>query len=110
MSSGGLLAHEIPDFRRALVRYAARNDWCTSGRHFVDDAYVEITVEGESKSARDRSRGHHQYIGLWGCRVLIEVDGRVAGHHPGRSVIRLFHQLEALEYSEAVLLIDNHHA
>ena len=89
-----LLADEVPDVGGALVGGAAGDDGRAAGRHLVDDADVEIAVEGEGERARDGRRGHGEDVGVGD-------DAVGAG---------LAHQLEALLDAEAVLLVDDDQA
>ena len=81
-----LLAHEVPDIVGALLGHATRDDGGASGRQLVENADIEIAVERKGKRARNRSCRHHQHVGF--------------------GLIRLLHQLEALQHAEAVLLIN----
>src|SRR5438128_1307423 len=103
-----LLANKVPDVGRAFVRYPACNDRSASRRHLVEDTDVEIAVKRKSESARDGSGGHDQNVGLSGNgRAAL---GRTAGGgrpHVASAWI-LLHQLEALQHTEPVLLINYH--
>jgi hypothetical protein len=92
---GDLFAHELPDFGGALFGGAAGDDGRAAGRHLVDDADVEVAVEGERERARDGRRGHGR--GRRGSTTLPSASG-------------LLHQLEALLHAEAVLLVDDDEA
>ena len=64
MSGGDLLAHEVPDFSRALVGDAARDDGRAAGRQFVEDTEVEVAVERQRQRSGDRRGGHDENVGL----------------------------------------------
>ena len=61
------LAHEIDlflekaiDLLDSVLRYVFGDNRLASGRHLVDDRYIEIAVQSQRQSARDWRRGHHQ--------------------------------------------------
>ncbi len=64
VSGGNLFAHELPDFIGPVIGDAAGDDGRPPGRHFIEDADVEIAVERQCESARDGSGGHDQDVGL----------------------------------------------
>ena len=120
MAGGDLLAYELPDFVGAIVGDAAGDDGGAAGRHFVEDADVEVAVEGQGQGARDGSGGHDQDVGLAeSCRALL---GRRTSLSAGGEGVRPYvavaasivcgflHQLEALHHAEAVLFVDDHQA
>ncbi len=89
MALRDLLADEGPDFLAAVVADLAGDDGRAAGRQLVENAQVQVAVERKRERARDGRRGHDEDVGL----------GAV-----------FFHQAEALEDAEAVLLIDDDEA
>src|SRR5664279_2186650 len=87
-SCSDLFAHELPDFLRALIADAPRGDGRASRRKLIQDAGVEIAVQGEREGAGNRRGRHHQHVGL--------------------GFVRLLHQAEALQYAEAMLFVHDH--
>ena len=85
-----LLAHEIPDIFGTLAGNTTGDDGRAAGRQLVEDADVEIAIEREREGARNGRGGHDQHVGL--------------------RLVRLLHQLEALQNAEAVLLVDDDEA
>ena len=91
LPGGDQFAQKAPDLVGALVGHAAGDDRGPAGRQLVDDADVEIAVEGERQRARDGRCGHHQHVGM-------------------RLAALFLHQLHALQHAEAVLLVDDDQA
>ena len=60
-------------------------DRFAAGRHLIDHRNIQIAIDGEGQCPGNRSRGHHQNVGIFGLR----------------------NQLQALHHAEAVLLIDD---
>ena len=89
-----LLADEVPDFGGAGLGHAAGGDGPASGWELVDDAGVEVAVDGEGESAGDGRCCHDENIGF----------GRFA---VGAGFA---HEFEALLHAEAVLFVDDDEA
>ena len=91
-SGGNLFSQKRPDFIRTLVRDAPGHDGRATGRKLVEDADIQVAVKRERQRARNRGGGHDQRVRF--------------GIISFRSVFRrFFHQLEALQHAEAMLLI-----
>ena len=81
------VSNELPDVFCPLVGDLAGDNGRSPRRQFIEDAEVEVAVERERQGPRDGSRGHNKHV-------------RLAG-------IGLFHEAEALEDAEPMLLIDD---
>ena len=81
------------------------------GRHFVEDADVEVAVESQRQGARDGGGGHDQDVGLaQSCRALLGWADEGVRPYVGVAasvVCGFLHQLEALHHAEAVLFVDD---
>ena len=66
-----LFAHEIVEALPVGGREASRLYRCPSRRHFVDRAYVEIAVDCQRQTARDRGRAHDQQMRHGRIRALV---------------------------------------
>ena len=89
-----LFPHKIPYVGGAILGGAAGNDGRASRRHLVDDANVQVSVQGQCQSPRDGRCGHGEDVGVGDLAIR-------AG---------LAHQLEALLHTEAMLLVDDDQA
>jgi len=85
-----LLADEIPNIAGTFFGNAARNDRRATGGKLVENTDVEIAVERESQRAGNGGGCHDQDVGL--------------------GLIRLLHQLEALQDAETMLFVDDDEA
>ena len=80
-----LLLEEAVDLLDLLLRHVFGDDRLAARRQFIDDADVQVAVDGQRQRARNGRRGHDQHV----------------------RVRAFFHQRLALLHAEAVLLIDD---
>src|SRR3954454_5000160 len=60
-----LFAEEFPYLRRSLIADAAGHDRRASWRKFIENADIEIAVEGERQRARNGRCGHDERVGSY---------------------------------------------
>ena len=46
----------------ARLLHMLGHDGLASGRHFINDAHVQIAVDRQSERTRDGSRGHYEHV------------------------------------------------
>ena len=83
-----LLLQETIDLLDCAPRHVFGDDRLAPRRQFIDDADVQIAVNGQRQRARNGRRGHHQ-------------DVRMRA---------FFHQLLPLLHAEAMLFVDDRQA
>ncbi len=84
-ASDDLLLQEAIDAFDAILFNVLSLDRPSAGRHFIDDRYIQVAVNGQSQGSGNRRRGHHQDVGMRALRS----------------------QSQALHHAETMLLVND---